>query len=220
MLLNGNCRYFSAMVRTAESRGKFIASAKGFISTHNLAGIDIDWECVHRVTLSTLACRANSRRNLHSIASAARLVLTFFVDKPTPTTTATQTKHQTQNNNNNNNNNNTNTRHHPPQQQDKPTPPTTATQNKPQSHNNNDTTTTTTTTTTGTRARPRAPPRCRSRARSSGRWPTAGAPARPTATTLSSSSRNCAPGSAPMHASLLPRRRATPTPRRCSSARR
>jgi len=36
--------YFSKMVATSESRGKFISSAKSFIEQHGLAGIDIDWE--------------------------------------------------------------------------------------------------------------------------------------------------------------------------------
>lgn len=36
--------YFSKMVSSADSRQKFISSAKSFISSHNLAGIDIDWE--------------------------------------------------------------------------------------------------------------------------------------------------------------------------------
>jgi len=36
--------YFSKMVATSESRGKFISSAKSFIDQHGLAGIDIDWE--------------------------------------------------------------------------------------------------------------------------------------------------------------------------------
>jgi len=36
--------YFSEMVASAESRGKFIQSAKSFLSQHGFAGIDIDWE--------------------------------------------------------------------------------------------------------------------------------------------------------------------------------
>jgi chitinase len=42
--------YFSAMVATAESRGKFIASAKAFLDQYNLAGIDLDW-CAVRFRL-------------------------------------------------------------------------------------------------------------------------------------------------------------------------
>jgi len=36
--------YFSKMVASSESRQKFIASAKSFISENGLAGIDLDWE--------------------------------------------------------------------------------------------------------------------------------------------------------------------------------
>lgn len=36
--------FFSKMVATSESRQKFIASAKSFLSENGLAGIDLDWE--------------------------------------------------------------------------------------------------------------------------------------------------------------------------------
>jgi len=36
--------YFSEMVASQDRRAKFIASAKSFLTQHNMAGIDIDWE--------------------------------------------------------------------------------------------------------------------------------------------------------------------------------